>query len=118
MRTTLTLEAELVRELKALARERNAPFEEVVENALRAGLEHLRAVPPSRRFRATTFRMGTPTGVNLDKALDLAAQRRGQGTGTQDASAKMILVREPPPPHPLRRSSSSLVMRSPVMCHV
>ena len=73
MRTTLTLEDRLFRELKALAHETNAPLKEIVEKALREGLRSLRAAPRPRPYRARTFHMGRPTGVNLDKALDLAA---------------------------------------------
>lgn len=73
MRTTLTLEDRLFRELKALAHETNVPLKQVVDKALREGLRSLRAAPRPRPYRAKTFHMGRPTGVNLDKALDLAA---------------------------------------------
>jgi hypothetical protein len=73
MRTTLTLEDRLFRELKALAHETNRPLKEVVERTLREGLRTLRAGPRAKPYRGKTFRMGRPTGVNLDKALALAA---------------------------------------------
>ena len=42
MRTTLTLDDRLFKELKTLAVETNAPFKEVVNRALRAGVDSLR----------------------------------------------------------------------------
>lgn len=73
MRTTITLEDRLFRDLKSLAHETNAPLREVVDKALREGLQHLRSAPRARPYRTKTFHMGRPTGVNFDKALDMAA---------------------------------------------
>jgi hypothetical protein len=86
MRTTLTLEDRLLRELKALAHETNAPFKDVVEKALREGLRAMRAGPRAKPYRGKTFRMGRPSGVNLDKALDLAAVGEDE-----ELSRKMVL---------------------------
>ena len=88
MRTTLTLEERLFKELKALAHETNAPFKDVVEKALREGLRSMRAAPRARPYRAKTFRMGRPTGANLDKALDLAASVE------DDELARKLLLRK------------------------
>lgn len=75
MRTTLTLDDRLFKELKTLAVEKNAPFKEVVNQALRAGVDSLRHGERTRPpVRIKTYRMGPPLpGVNLDKALALAA---------------------------------------------
>ena len=74
MRTTLTLDDRLFKELKTLAVETNAPFKEVVNRALRAGVDSLRGRPRSKPYRVKPYRMGPPLpGVNLDKALALAA---------------------------------------------
>jgi hypothetical protein len=73
VRTTLTLEDRLFKELKQLAHETDAPLKEVIDKALREGLQRLRAAPRSKPYRAKTFNLGQPTGINLDKALDLAA---------------------------------------------
>jgi hypothetical protein len=86
MRTTLTLEDRQFRELKVLAHETNAPLREIVEKALREGLRQLRAAPRPRPYRAKTFRLGRPTGVNLDKALDLAAAGEDE-----ELTRKMVL---------------------------
>jgi len=86
MRTTLTLEDRLFKELKALAHETNEPLKNVVEKALREGLRSLRATPRPRPYRAKTFRMGRPSGVNLDKALDLAG-----ASEDEELARKMVL---------------------------
>jgi hypothetical protein len=88
MRTTLTLEDRLFRELKALAHETNVPLKEVVEKALREGLRSLRAGPRAKPYRGKTFRMGRPSGANLDKALDLAA------AGEDEELARKMVMRK------------------------
>jgi hypothetical protein len=73
MRTTLTLDDRLFKELKTLAVEKNAPFKEVVNQALRAGVDSLRGHAKRKPYRVKTYNMGPPLpGVNLDKALALA----------------------------------------------
>lgn len=87
MRTTLTLEDRLFRDLKNLAHETNSPFKEVVEKVLREGLRHVGGVVPrARPYRARTFRMGQPAGVNLDKALQLVA-----ASEDDEVTRKMVL---------------------------
>jgi hypothetical protein len=74
MRTTLTLEDPLAKELKRLAVETGRPFKRVVNETLRAGL--LRQTAPSpRAYRLTPVAMGMPRlGGDLGKALQLAEQ--------------------------------------------
>jgi len=72
MRTTLTVDDDLVATLKQRARERNLPFKQVVNEVLRAGLE-----PPagrSRRYAVPAQRLRLREGINLDKALALAGE--------------------------------------------
>jgi hypothetical protein len=79
MRTTLTLDDRLFKELKTLAVETNAPFKEVVNRALRAGIESLRGGGRGKPYRVKAYNMGPPLpGVNLDKALALAAALEDQ----------------------------------------
>jgi len=73
MRTTVRIEADLLRELREQARKQNMPLTRLLNRVLRAGL---RAAKPrgARRplYREKTYAMGTPT-FDLDKALGLAA---------------------------------------------
>ncbi|HEV8630273.1 MAG TPA: DUF2191 domain-containing protein [Thermoanaerobaculia bacterium] len=70
MRTTLTLDDALARELKKLAVETGKPFKVVVNETLMRGLQ----APVRRsRFRQKTFSLGgARPGVDLTKALALA----------------------------------------------
>ncbi len=72
MRTTLTLESDVARELKEETRRSGRPFKRVVNDALRAGLAARRA-KPARRYRLTPVSLGgVLPGIDLDKALRLA----------------------------------------------
>jgi hypothetical protein len=74
MRTTIDIDAHLLKRLRADAARRGVTFKEAVAGAIRRGLD----MPPTRAhaggFRMPTFAMGDPLpGVNLDKALSLAS---------------------------------------------
>jgi hypothetical protein len=72
MRTTLTIDDDLFRALKERAHQTGRPLRAVVNEALQEGLTR-----PGRRapkpHRMQTFRLGRPRGVDLVKALALAA---------------------------------------------
>jgi hypothetical protein len=74
MRTTLTLDDALLRELRALAHKNEAPFKDVVDKVLRAGLDNLKVAQRPRRYRARTFAMGRPSTPRMDKALEIATE--------------------------------------------
>ncbi|MEJ5944154.1 ribbon-helix-helix protein, CopG family [Pseudokineococcus basanitobsidens] len=70
MRTTVTLDDDLVAELQRRARERSTSFKEVLNGAVRAGL---RPTPPREvAYRLPTRRLGLREGVDLDRAMRLA----------------------------------------------
>ena len=69
MRTTVTLDADNAEELKAIARRRNLPFKQVLNNAVRAGLAAERS--GREPFVQQTYSMGAK--VDLTKALQMAA---------------------------------------------
>ena len=71
MRTTVTLDEDLAAKLKALCRERGISFKEAINSALRAGLGREREAKP---FRQKTYNLGLRPGINIDKALQLAAE--------------------------------------------
>jgi hypothetical protein len=73
MRTTITLEDDLAETLRRRARERNVPFKQVVNEAIRAGLTG--GKPASKRYRMKPGRpLGIRPGINMDRALQLAAE--------------------------------------------
>ena len=71
MRTTVTLDPDVAAKLKALARRRGISFKQALNQVVRAGL----APSPrsTRPFTQQTQAMSLRPGVNLDKALQLAA---------------------------------------------
>ena len=71
MRTTVTLDPDVAAKLKAVARRRGISFKQALNSAVRAGLGGERRSP--RAFKQYTQPMGLRIGVNLDKALQLAA---------------------------------------------
>ena len=70
MRTTVTLDEDVAALLKRIMRERDISFKEAINSALRAGLQ---PAPEAKPFRTETFSMGVRPGVDLTKALSLAA---------------------------------------------
>ncbi|MBL8777696.1 MAG: hypothetical protein JNK12_17270 [Acidimicrobiales bacterium] len=71
MRTTLTLDEDVAQQIKRLMRERGTGFKETVNELLRRGLRSDATPEP---YETPTFSLGVRPGVNLDKALSLAAQ--------------------------------------------
>lgn len=75
MRTTLTLDEELAAALKKRAYETGRSFKDVVNEALRAGLEAEHAVPRPRPCAVESVSLGEPMpDVDLTKALRIAGE--------------------------------------------
>jgi hypothetical protein len=79
MRTTLTLEDDVARRLKDVARREGRPFKDVVNDALRRGLTSQEVAEPAEPYRVETFRSGFRAGVDplrLNQLVDeLEAER-------------------------------------------
>ena len=71
MRTTLTIDDDLLRRLKARARKAGIPFKEAVAIALRHGIDAVGA-PRQSSYKCPEFSLGPPPKADLDRALDLA----------------------------------------------
>lgn len=69
MRTTVTLDDDLVARLKRSAHDRGVSFKSAINEAIRSGLDN---PPQPRPFRVEGRRMG-PAKLDLRKALQLAA---------------------------------------------
>ena len=72
MRTTVTLEPEIAAKVRALARERGTSFKEALNDVLRLGLRG--RAGPSRPYKLASRRLGLRPGIDLDKALSVAAE--------------------------------------------
>lgn len=73
MRTTLTIDDDLMQAIRDAAHRTGRPLKLVVNEALRAGLAQRRERPTSTPYETPTFSMGHPPRVHLDKALALAS---------------------------------------------
>ena len=87
MRTTLTIDDQLLAELKERAHREGVPLKQVVNQVLRRGLD---APGPAkrRRYRARTFSMGQPAVPGLDKGLAIAAALEDEETARKLALRK------------------------------
>ncbi len=70
MRTTVTLDPDVVAKLQELMRSRRLSFKEALNQSVRAGLAVQPAEP--RTYRVPTRRLGLRPGIELDQALSLA----------------------------------------------
>lgn len=73
MRTTLTIDDALMRDLRRAAHDEGTSLKEIVNRALRAGLTSLDRPPEREPYRARTYSMGEPT-VGLDKAMRVVGE--------------------------------------------
>ena len=71
MRTTVTLDPDLEVRLRELARQRRISFKAAINTAVRAGLAS--ELDQNRSYREKSRDLGVQPGVDLTKALQLAA---------------------------------------------
>lgn len=81
MRTTLTLDADVARTLRAAVQRRGVSFKEAVNDALRAGLGMEGATRrPRARFVVTPHAGGLKAGIDPRKLGKLAAELEDRAT--------------------------------------
>lgn len=75
MRTTLTIEDDVARELERVLRQQKRSLKAVVNEALRAGLLLLARRPPRRAAASTTepVRLGKPRVQSIDNVAEVLA---------------------------------------------
>jgi hypothetical protein len=78
MRTTLTLEDDVLDRARAAAEKLNTSFRQVVNEALRAGLRTIETPAKSRPYHTHPHKMGLRQGRNLDNIQELIAQIEGE----------------------------------------
>ncbi len=71
MRTTVTIDRDLAAKLRTLARERGISFKEALNTVLRMGIGA--PAGTARPYRLPARRLGLRPGIDLDRALRLAA---------------------------------------------
>ncbi len=79
MRTTLTLDDDVAIRLERERRKRRMPFKDIVNEALRAGLDTL-AAPKRRRdqFRTKGFNLGSSLVGSLDNIEEVLSRAEGE----------------------------------------
>jgi hypothetical protein len=80
MRTTVTLDPDLLAKLRALSRERGVSFKEALNGALRLGLSRSAGGDASRPYRLASKPMGLRRGIDLRHALRLAGELEDEET--------------------------------------
>lgn len=79
MRTTLSMDDDVVDRARAIAAALRVPFRRVVNEALRAGLPTLEDLPRTRAYHTNPHAMGLEAGRNLDNIQALLSQVEGEG---------------------------------------
>jgi len=79
MRTTITLDDDLLDRARESARKLRKPFRAIVNEALRAGLERIGDVSSRRPYRTVPHDMGLREGLSLDNVQELLSQLEGDG---------------------------------------
>jgi len=78
VRTTLTIDDDVAAELERLRRARNASLKDLVNDALRRGLQDIAAPPKERKpFRTKSFDCGRLLIDNIDNVWEVLDQIEG-----------------------------------------
>lgn len=83
----MTIADSLFRDLRDVAHKQGISLKQVVNQALRAGLESMRKPARRSRYRCPSFAMGYPAG-GLDKALQLSSEIENEETARKLALRK------------------------------
>ena len=78
MRTTVTLDPDLATRVRELARERRISFKSAINSIIRAGLDA--GTDAGRPYREKPRDLGVQPGIDLTKALQLAAALEDEQT--------------------------------------
>jgi hypothetical protein len=78
VRTTLTIDDDVLDKARAVAAKLNLPFRRVVNEALRTGLQAVEEPPRTRPYRTRPRKMGLKAGRNLDNIQALLSQIEGE----------------------------------------
>jgi len=78
MRTTLTIDDDVLERAREVAARLRTPFKAVVNEALRAGLDQVEQPAKRRPYRTRPHKMGLRQGYNLDNIQELLAQIEGE----------------------------------------
>ncbi len=78
MRTTLTLDADVALKARKSAAKLGKSFKEVINAALRVGLDQLLKPPDAKPYRTKARPMGLRQGFSYDNIAELIARAEGE----------------------------------------
>ena len=78
MRTTLSIDDDVMDRARALATILRTPFRTVVNEALRAGLDQVEQPAKHRHYKTKPHAMGLRPGRNINNIQELLAQIEGE----------------------------------------
>ncbi len=78
MRTTITLDNDVLERARAISVKLRTPFKTVINEALRTGLDHVQQPGKCRRYKTKPHAMGVKAGRNIDNIQELLAQIEGE----------------------------------------
>jgi hypothetical protein len=78
MRTTISIDDDVMEKARAAAAKLHRPFRTIVNEALRAGLEHIEKPAKRHTYKTTPHAMGLRSGRNLDNIQELLVQIEGE----------------------------------------
>jgi len=78
MRTTLSIDDDVLERARAVAAKLRTPFKAVVNEALRAGLDFVELPAKRRPYKTEPHAMGLRSGRNIDNIQELLAQIEGE----------------------------------------
>lgn len=78
MRTTLTLDPDVAAKAKKGATRLRKPFKEVINAALRVGLDEIMAPPAAKAYRTKPRPLGLRRGFSYDNISELIAAAEGE----------------------------------------
>jgi len=78
MRTTLTIDSDVLERARAISSKLRTPFKQVINEALRAGLDQVEKPGERRPYKTKPHAMGIKAGMNIDNIQELLAQVEGE----------------------------------------
>jgi hypothetical protein len=78
MRTTLSIDDDVIEKARAIAAKLRKPFRLIVNEALRAGLDQVGRPAKQRKYKTEPRALGLRAGRNIDDIQELLAQVEGE----------------------------------------
>ena len=78
MRTTITIDNDVLERARAVSAKMHTPFKTIINEALRAGLDHVEQPAKRRNYKTKPHAMGLKAGRNIDNIQELLAQIEGE----------------------------------------